>query len=386
MKVGIITFHASHNYGSMLQAWALQTYIQSMGHEAEIINFRPEIQKRMYRGPFSLRSRYDVKNIFRRLFHSPFSFIHEQKRWARFEKFLRDEMHTSEEYPDQKQLSAVGGRFDTVVCGSDQIWISYNEGCSAYFGDFVPENVKKIAYAASMGPKPQQQIDKEYVKANLRNFDAISVREPATKDFIDGLMEDEKTRKSVFRNAEAHKEIEVVCDPTLLLQASDYEKITAPSSFSPKEEYIFLYCPSPDSSLLELASAAGEIFHLPIFTDRPFIKGENKRFPNIHYWPSVGPREFLRMIENAALTCGSSFHLLAFSLLFHKKMLCLKGAADSRIMNLLSRIHLEALAVDSEEQIRKAGNMEIDFGKADADLTVYVQSGKSFLKDNLGQK
>ena len=38
-KVGIITFHASHNYGSMLQAYALQQVVKSFGNECEIINF-----------------------------------------------------------------------------------------------------------------------------------------------------------------------------------------------------------------------------------------------------------------------------------------------------------------------------------------------------------
>lgn len=45
MKTGILTFHASHNYGSMLQAFALQTTIQNMGHECEIINLRTDVQK-----------------------------------------------------------------------------------------------------------------------------------------------------------------------------------------------------------------------------------------------------------------------------------------------------------------------------------------------------
>ena len=48
MRIGIITFHAAFNYGSMLQAYALQTFLEKKGHQVEIINFRPEIQKKTY--------------------------------------------------------------------------------------------------------------------------------------------------------------------------------------------------------------------------------------------------------------------------------------------------------------------------------------------------
>ena len=39
MKIGIITFHNAYNYGAVLQAFATQSYIESLGHEAEIIDY-----------------------------------------------------------------------------------------------------------------------------------------------------------------------------------------------------------------------------------------------------------------------------------------------------------------------------------------------------------
>ena len=38
MKVGILTFHAAHNFGSMLQAYALQKTVEKTGNICEIIN------------------------------------------------------------------------------------------------------------------------------------------------------------------------------------------------------------------------------------------------------------------------------------------------------------------------------------------------------------
>ena len=47
-KVGIITFHASHNCGSMLQAFAIQTVIEEIGYQSEIINFSNYGQQQLY--------------------------------------------------------------------------------------------------------------------------------------------------------------------------------------------------------------------------------------------------------------------------------------------------------------------------------------------------
>ena len=40
MKIGIITYHSAHNYGAVLQAFALQEYLQKQGHDVQIINYK----------------------------------------------------------------------------------------------------------------------------------------------------------------------------------------------------------------------------------------------------------------------------------------------------------------------------------------------------------
>lgn len=53
MHIGIITFHASFNYGSMLQAYALQTFLTKQGHKVEIVNYRTLRQKKGYPKPLN---------------------------------------------------------------------------------------------------------------------------------------------------------------------------------------------------------------------------------------------------------------------------------------------------------------------------------------------
>ena len=41
MKIGIITFHWATNYGAILQAYALQSYLEERGNQVEVINYKP---------------------------------------------------------------------------------------------------------------------------------------------------------------------------------------------------------------------------------------------------------------------------------------------------------------------------------------------------------
>ena len=37
MKIGILTFHRAHNYGAVLQCYALQDVLKGTGHDVEVI-------------------------------------------------------------------------------------------------------------------------------------------------------------------------------------------------------------------------------------------------------------------------------------------------------------------------------------------------------------
>lgn len=54
MKIGILTFHCAHNYGAVLQAYGLQEYLRSQGHETYIIDYRPGYLTRNYKA-FNIR-------------------------------------------------------------------------------------------------------------------------------------------------------------------------------------------------------------------------------------------------------------------------------------------------------------------------------------------
>ena len=184
MKIGIITFHASFNYGSMLQAWALQTYLTKLGHDVCIINFRQKSQKLGYDKPISFSSLSNVKRSVKRML-APLTIRPLYRKWHLFDGFMHQWFNLTDEYSTLDELRQADFGLDTLITGSDQIWntmvFDFSE---AYFGTFVDEKTAKIAYAPSMGPTPENQ-DVAYLKKLLNGYKAVSVREGRTKNFLE---------------------------------------------------------------------------------------------------------------------------------------------------------------------------------------------------------
>ena len=192
MKVGILTFHDAHNYGAVLQAYALKKYIQKLGYEVKIINYHHE----------TIPDGYPKED--------------NEKRWEKFNKFIKtlidneEKVYTKEE--DLEQLD-----IDFWICESDQIWNTeitrgFNRG---FFLDFKT-NGKKISYAVSMGiPELPKEYEQKF-KESLEKLDEISVREESLKQYAEKFVD---------------KKIEITLDPTLLLDVSDYEKLLVENSY-----------------------------------------------------------------------------------------------------------------------------------------------------------
>lgn len=363
MKVGIITFHASHNYGSMLQAYALQQTVIALGHQCEIINLRTPIQKSIYK-PFFLLPGYRRK--LKALVYPKLA-LDDYRKHRLFDYFMQKNMIlTDTEYHSAKQLATDQLDFDAYISGSDQIW---NTNCydyiSSYFLDFVRYG-KRIAYAPSMGPHPELEIAHTFhptIKDYLRRYNNISVREKRTADII-----------KQFCGIDP----QVVADPTLLLSK---EKWSALAGNTPlvAGEYVFLYTPwyDKDKELYLFAAQFAESRNITIINstqDGYRIWGRNPKFK---YLPATGPIEFLNLVKYShSVFCGS-FHAVVFSLIFGKPFYIYKGMDDSRISHLLKLTGLEKSAESPE-------NLDmLDFTNAYEKLKPFIESSRQFLKDSL---
>lgn len=367
MKIGIISFHASHNYGSMLQAWALQTYLVKKGHEVEIINYRSFFQKRMYFKAFEWGNKNAWKSSLKRLFLYPSSFSGLNKKWYLFESFLRNELHLTQEYNTVEQLYQAKFDYDLVIVGSDQIWNTDTRECTeAFFANFV--NCPKISYAASFGPDVSH-IKVDFIRKHLRGFQALSVREEAGRQFL-------------IKNGLAD-EAEIVCDPTLLLESQDYDALIDDKPLV-EGDYIFFYTPhAVPRAYFPIANKIGEKLGLPVFTDRAYYPNDIKQFKYIRNYPEVGPKEFLNLIKNAKLILGGSFHMLVFSLLFHKNFYSINADKDARTNYLIAELKLSERIISlSDGKIKDEGNVALSSDK-EAILFKMKSLSKCFLQINI---
>lgn len=320
MKIGIITFHASFNYGSMLQAYALQTFLERNGHDVEIINFRTAKQKSMYPKPIRFNTYGDIKQNVKRLIFEPKTILPLLKKWSLFDKFLHNRLNISKEYSTVEELKLANFKYDLLITGSDQIWntdcIDFSE---AYFGNFINPSAPKIAYAVSMGPHPETK-DSEYYKSQVKNFKAISVREQRTKSFLE--------------NNGICDKAQVVLDPTMLLEKEDYLRIIDSKPLI-NMDYVFYYTPfGPNHKVLKEAVSIANAKGLPIICDNSYYVNALKEYNNVIAYPAVGPEQFLNLIKNAKVVCGGSFHLMIFSIIFGKEFYSIGGDVDSRVQNL----------------------------------------------------
>lgn len=328
MKIGIITFHASHNYGSMLQAYALQQTVLKLGHECKIINFRTKRQRNFYK-PFPIQgNKFTILKAIR----YPRLAIDDIRKHRRFEKFLKEKyILTPGEYGTSSELKEAALDFDCYISGSDQIW---NTSCfdfdTAYYLDFVTKG-RRVAYAPSMGPFPERQVTEmnyPMIRQNLAEYSAITVRESRTAKLI---------KKITGRDSQ------IVLDPTFLLSIDKWDELAGEKPLV-SGEYILLYTPWYSKELYEAAAELARRFNLKVICTLADACRTWAKNPCFSFHTAVGPVEFVNLIKNARFVVSGSFHAVVFSILFGIPFYAREGMDDSRTADILNITGLQQMA------------------------------------------
>lgn len=368
MRIGILTFHASHNYGSMLQAFALQHYLKGMGHDVETINLRNDAQNDFYHYPLRpVKGKY--KNFIKDIL-SPKWMYHECRKWRKYEVFLENNLSLTKKvykYWEEIEKDLSNLKYDCLITGGDQIW---NVKCidfdKSYFLPSKLLNIKKISYSPSFGnslPRLSNE-DKIFIKTHLADYNHISVREQSMKDYL---------------SSEIENRIDVTVDPTLLLSAKDYDGLISEKPII-KGKYAYYYSPQGDLNLERLAFLIGEKYGLNVYTSFPH------RYRNTGLKPvyDAGPSEFLNLVKNADLVIGRSYHLVVFSILFHKEFIALSGDKDKRMSNILSSLNLLERGSVNDNNLDCIPFKSIDYQIIDNIIDSNRQESQSYLKSILG--
>lgn len=366
-KVGIITFHTSHNYGSMLQAYALQQTVLGLGYECEIINLRTLIQRMIY-SPFFMHKGWAKKL---KAIRYPRLAIEDIKKHRKFEKFLHEKYILSPHtYTTAEELKNANLDYDYYISGSDQIW---NTSCfdfqTSYFLDFVKHG-KRIAYAPSMGPKPFDEIDKKFypfIKESVAHYDAIAVRE-----------QDEATLLKQVAGITPP----VVLDPTLLVTPQDWSSLAGDKPLI-NGDYIFIYTPwyYNYGALFTTALKLAKRYNLKIICSLPDNVSQWHKEPNFQYYTAVGPIEFLNLVKFSKYVFCGSFHAVVFSILFNKPFFAYEGMKDSRIAPLLKKTGLEQYTEFQEGQLPISYNYKDAIKRLELPIKQSIQYLKNAIND-----
>ncbi len=327
MKIGILTYHRSRNYGALLQAKALQEFVSSLGHEVYLIDYWPDYHDQMYK-PFSwhLFRQFSIKDKFVYIRKFLFTGYRTYKRQKKTEKYVNRFLSTTTDR-----------RFDIVLYGSDQIWRKQHrpecEGFNpVYFGEGYVETSHKIAYAASMGKiELDNDEDKAFVKEHLKNFEAISIRE---NDLIERL------------ESEFGVRYQLVSDPVILLNKEQWLQ-HVDESIIPTDKYIFYY------NLQQLSSTDKIVDELVRQTGYKVVEFRG-HIPYLHYGRryrvTADAQEFISLLSGAEYVVSSSFHGLALSIILEKQFYTVsKIARAGRVVTLLTELGLTERFVNANE-------------------------------------
>lgn len=381
MKIGIITIHKSPNYGGSLQAFALYHYLINKGMNCELVDlYRPSIKgyvksekykrlvkdKELNHSFFSLLKHWLIQKVDKWYIKS-----HKQqleRKSKRFQSFF-DEIAYSKPYVSIDRLYEDSLDYDILITGSDQVWnptMRYN--IEPFFLTFAPSVSKKISYASSIGLNTIPRELQDQYRKWLNDYTAIGVREEQAKMIIHELL--------------PSKEIEVVCDPTLLL-SSDYwiERADLPE----EKGYLLCFTLSYNKALYDYATKIAKEKGLQMIVFSHGAKEES--YPNVKLVYDAGPLQWIGWINNSHTVITDSFHATIFSMHCRKPFQTYISASSkrgSRIEELLNRVGLEKHLIRDLKKLQTPP--EPNYTLVWNALDSYIGTSKKFLDKSLSNE
>lgn len=360
MKVGILTFHCVHNYGAILQAYALQEYIKSLGHEAYIIDYRPKYLLEPY-AIFS-KDRFVGLSVLRKIIYGIRELVVlpiRVKRWYNFNRFVKS-------YLRLRDFCHLQNDIDVYVFGSDQIWNPIiSHGIDPVFvGNFSTSNNKaKIAYAASLGSlKHLSKNDEETLFSGLANFSSISCRENSLSEYLS-------------KNIRCR--VETVVDPVLLVGKPIFDQIM--HKVDKRHPYLLFFTLSHNAQAQSIAYRYAKEQGLDIVE---IVSFQISAF-NFRTKQAVSVERLLGYIAAADFIVTTSFHGTALSVLYNKEFVYFADnpQVGERSTDLLKSIGLDNRVIDKDNNDLSFD--PIDYTKVQIQLDAACSHSKNFILRSL---
>ena len=285
MKAGILTFWFADNYGAVLQGLALLEACKKYVEDVRIIDYIPTEM-------VSLKFRLKKKLL-------------PKKFEIKFEQFRK------KHFP----MLSVKEECDVLLVGSDQVW-NFNINGYDRFWISPKMNYKKLcSYAASFGKNNFTEKDEQYLleqKSEFEKYSFVTVREKAGQEILEKI----------------NVKSETVCDPTFLFYENPefYEQLAQNSEYWKASGYLLVYSLETSAALDEKIRQMKEETGRKVIAIHPM----NARLQECdEFINDASVYDFLALIKNAEYILTNSFHGLAFSYIFRKKVYCVHHSALS---------------------------------------------------------
>lgn len=319
MKIGIMTMHRVQNMGSVLQAYALQYKIKQLGYESELIDYVfPPVKK----------THFGARDLVSLGLDALQGFPAKRKK-NKINAFRAQYLHCSEKTYNREKLLAEPPHYDLYCTGSDQVWNPIHIGMdTSFMMDFAPDDAPRIAYASSFSSKEITEPYFSLYASHLSKYKSITVREQSGIDIVRQM---------------TGKEAAVVCDPTMLLSAEEWQSVAEVSNVELPKEYILVYLLrymfDPRPGFYNIVQSVRNALKLPVYQVNSYNR--DSFYSNVRPLNGLGPADFIRLVKNASFLVTDSFHGTVFATIFNVPMIgVVKDASngDGRIATLRTKV------------------------------------------------
>lgn len=369
--IGIITFYDGTNYGTTLQALALQKTVCKLGFDNEVINYVPYLENRKidiikYRvtHPKAMAGKIYEKILCKK--HNRMKDLRAKK----FEEFIKNNIVLGKtKYHYNKDFLVNPPKYDGYIVGSDQTWNPYVAGNpDCLYLSFANKSAWKGTYAPSISLDSLNEKQKDRLRQLTEDFEYLSCREESGSQNIREC---------------TGKKVTTVLDPTMLMDTYEWEKYIQATE-KPKE-YILQYFLGDNKEFRDIVQKIALQLNCEIVT-LPYsnldIKGDGTNY--------AGPGEFLDLIKNAKLVCTDSFHGTVFSVIFRTPMITFDKhsnddikSENSRIHDLLNSLGLNDRLFTSSKSIDFDSLLVLDSERIDSRLKALRDKSLSYLSEML---
>ena len=387
-KIALVGCYFQHNYGSQLQALALQEFLSKNNLPVEYIDVKmlsdfENGKKAYYKNKIFdfkfVKSKLGMVNlkVKKKLSHS--KKIQQLKTRDREFNEFKHNFYLSKKYHTYKELNqACLDKYTDVIVGSDQLWLPVNVVSDYYTLNWVPDSVNKISYSTSFGFSTIPGKYKDKYQTFLSRINHLSVREDSGNKLI----------KNNF-----NLNVETVADPTMLLTCDEWLNLSK-GERKVEDKYIFVYFLGKNKEHWDFVKRLKDKTGYKIVSLNhcdEYFKYADKISDMPLY--DVNPFDFINLIHHAEYVCTDSFHGSVFSILNHKNFFTFrrfqdksKVSTNSRVYSLLKKFGIENRLLLGNENIDDVISMNIDYSNVDSIMSTYRESSQKWLLDSIQYK